>query len=189
MDARPRDWTILLSWAIGTMSKLLPEDILKDLPNAICNPHLDFGDEEVECLPCFNGLTGDLLFKSPLPGSRRVSRQRLRRVLAQGLRIRWGKTLSGLSSPASAANPVRLTFEDGETYDAHYVLGTDGASSRLRELLLGREAARAQLSGFLFATGIVDYRDADKVEVVVKAHPVAAIMMGMEAVSGCGGRF
>lgn len=171
-----------------TMASLLPENVLKNLPSAICNPYLNFNDD-VECLPCYNGVTGELLFKSPLPGSRRVSRQRLRGVLAEGLDIRWGRTLQEILFPVDgdSESPVQLTFDGGHTDVADYVLGTDGSSSKVRELLLGTEAARVQLSGFIFATGITDYHDAEKVEAVVKAHPVAAISMGMETVSGCGG--
>lgn len=61
------------------LAKLLPADSLSRLPEAICNPYLDF-TPEVESLPAYNGLTGDLLFRSPTPGARRVSRQRLRRL-------------------------------------------------------------------------------------------------------------
>ncbi|KAH8691982.1 putative monooxygenase [Talaromyces proteolyticus] len=193
IDTRLRDWTILLHWAMPTFEKLLPEEVIKALPGAICNPHLTFNDE-VECLPCYNGITGDILFKSPLPGSRRVSRQRLRRVLAQGLDIKWGKTLSNISFPFDdvdqsgnpARSPVQLTFADGQSELADYALGTDGASSKVRQLLLCDKDAEPQLSGFMFATGITEYRDASKVEAVVKAHPVAAITLGMEAVAGCG---
>jgi hypothetical protein len=190
INAHSRDWTILLHWAMPTMAKLLQEDVLKNLPRAICNPYLNF-NTDVEYLPCYNGITGEILFKSPLPGSRRISRQKLRGVLAEGLDIRWGRTLNQISFPSGgdSESPVQLTFDGGQMDVADYVLGTDGASSKVRELLLGAEAARVQLSGFLFATGIMEYRDADKVEAVVKAHPVAAITMGMEAVAGCGGIF
>lgn len=174
--------------------KLLPEEIINDLPKAICNPYLDF-NSEVECLPCYNGITGDLLFKSPLPGSRRVSRKRLREVLSQGLDIKWGKKLDKISISSDDSQPgdiltdlkVQLAFVDGHTEQVDYVLGADGASSKVRQLLLGEKAAQPQRSGFMFATGITDYHDAKKVQAVVNAHPVAAITLGMDTVAGCGG--
>lgn len=172
------------------MAKLLKDDVLEKLPRAICNPHLSF-DAEVECLPCYNGITGEILFKSPLPGSRRISRQKLREVLTEGLDIKWGRTLGQISFPSDGDvdGPVQLIFDDGHVDEADYVLGTDGGSSKVRELLVGNEAARAQSSGFLIATGIAEYRDADRVAAVVKTHPVAAIAMAMEAVAACGGVF
>lgn len=174
--------------------KLLPEEVIKDLPKALCNSYLDFSPE-VECLPCYNGTTGELLFKSPLPGARRVSRKRLREVLAQGLDIKWGEKLDKITFPSDNTDhdgdsenlKVQLAFVDGHTEQVDYVLGTDGASSRVRQLLLGEKAAQTQLSGFMFATGITDYHDATKVQALVNAHPVAAITLGMDTVAGCGG--
>ena len=163
------------------------------MPKAICNPYLDF-NADVECLPCYNGNTGELLFKSPLPGSRRVSRQRLRTVLSRGIDVKWSKKVIQIKFPSDDNNksteyesPVQLIFDDGDTDAADFVLAADGASSTIRELLLGPEAARVQLAGFMFATGVTNYHDADKVVAVVKAHPVAAITLGMESVAGCGG--
>lgn len=184
LDTRLRDWTIVLHWAMPNMVKLLPEAVVEKLSQAICNPHLEF-DKEVESLPCYNGVTGDLLFKSPLPGSRRVSRQRLRRVLSEGLDIKWSKSLKSLSYPSDAF--VQLSFDDGSVVDADYVFGADGASSKVRELLLGPGPSQVQGSGFMFATCIVNYNDATKVDAVVKAHPVAAITLGSNAGAGCGG--
>ena len=149
---RPRDWTILIHWAMP-------------------------------------------LFKNRVPGARRVSRQKLRALLAKDLDeagvIRWGKRLAGFAQGegSGSAGPVQLRFEDGAAYDADYVLGADGSSSKLRELLFnGDEAARVQLSGFMFATAIVHYGDAGKVEAVLKTHPVAAITMATNSVGGCGGK-
>lgn len=167
-----------------TLTKLLPDHVLNNLPSAVCNPHLEF-TEDVESLPCFNGLTGDLLFKSSTPGARRISRQKLRAVFAEGLGIEWGKKLSQLSSTDQM---IQLRFEDGQTCDVDYVLGADGASSTIRELLLGPEASQPALSGFMFATGIVEYGDAAKTNLITKAHPVAALMMGTGVVGACGGR-
>jgi flavin-dependent dehydrogenase len=192
MADRPRDWTILIHWAMPLFKKLLPEHLVEKLPEALCNPGLNF-DEDAELLPVYNGETGALLFKSKVPGARRVSRQRLRALLAQDLddgggSIRWGKQLAGFSEHGGSG-PVRLRFEDGSTYDADFVLGTDGSSSRVRELLFnGDEAARVQLSGFMFASAIMQYGDAAKVEAVVKVHPVAAITMATDSGGGCGGR-
>jgi 2-polyprenyl-6-methoxyphenol hydroxylase-like FAD-dependent oxidoreductase len=134
------------------------------------------------------------MFKSPLPGSRRISRQRLRKVLNQGIDVKWSKKVVQIEFPSDDTgniteyeSPVQLIFDDGDTAAADFVLAADGASSKIRELLLGPEAACVELAGFMFATGVTNYRDADKVAAVVKAHPVAAITLGTESVAGCGG--
>jgi 2-polyprenyl-6-methoxyphenol hydroxylase-like FAD-dependent oxidoreductase len=82
---------------------------------------------------------------------------------------------------------VRVEFEDGETFDADHVLGADGSSSKVRELLLGIEKAQTRQSGFLFATGITKFGDADKTNAFVQAHPVATLMMGASSVGAVGG--
>lgn len=190
---RPRDWTILIHWAMPLFQKLLPEHLVEKLPEALCNPNQVF-DEETETLPVYNGETGQLLFQSKVPGARRVSRQRLRALLAKDLDeagvIRWGKQLAELSvDEESACGPVQLQFQDGTSYEAQYVLGADGSWSKVRELLFnGDEAARVQFSGYMFATAVVRYGDAAKVNAVLKTHPVAAITMSTDMVGGCGGK-
>jgi hypothetical protein len=185
VDERPRDWTILIHWAMPILSKLLPDSVLTKLPDAICNPNLEF-NQDIESLPCFNGVTGEILFRNPTPGARRVTRQLFRKILTEGLNIQWGKKLSQLGSTSDS---VQLTFEDGDTTSVDYVLGTDGASSKVRELIVGSEAAQPKLSGFMFATGIVNYGDSEKHRKIIDAHPVAAIMMGTSSVGGIGGRY
>ncbi|KAK5659939.1 hypothetical protein OQA88_13404 [Cercophora sp. LCS_1] len=183
IDARPRDWTIVLHWAMPTFSKLLPESVIANLDTAICNPRLDF-TPEVECLPCLNGVTGDLMFKSPMPGSRRVSRQRLRKVLSEGLDVQWDKKLVDLSS---TPDHVTLSFADGSTVQADFVLGTDGPSSAVRSLLFHDDPKASIVpSGYYLATAIMQHGDAAKVEPVHNSHPVATIVMGTSSVGGIG---
>jgi len=183
-DVRTRDWTILIHWGMPVVEKLLPAEVFAHFPDAVCNPYLDF-DEKVESLPCLNGVTGEPLFTNPTPGARRITRQKLRKVLLQGIDVRWGKSLSEL---ASEGGRVRLTFADGDTYEADYVLGTDGTSSRVRQIVVGEEAAKPLCSGFMFATGICQYRDVAKVKHVVDPHPVATIVLGTTSVGGFGGK-
>ncbi len=189
MDARTRDWTVLLHWALPIMTGLLPDALADRLPEALCNRFLDFNDE-VESVPVYDGTTGQLLFQSATPGARRITRQRLRKLLAEGVDVRWGRALERLEFPsgasAGAGAPVRLIFAGGDSFDADYVLGADGTSSKLRGLLVGADAARPSLSGFMFAASYFCYGDAEKVKAVVARHPVAAIMMGTSSVAAVG---
>ncbi|KAM3558256.1 hypothetical protein ARSEF4850_004685 [Beauveria asiatica] len=182
IDARPREWTMLVHWAMPIFQRLVPENILQNLDDALCNPHLEF-DAQVETLPCYNGVTGKLLFCSPTPGARRVSRRRLRALLARDVDIRWGMSLKRISR---LENGIKADFENGTSIDADYLLGADGTSSRVREMLVGAEAAQPQGSGFLFATGINRFEEAEKTGVIVNKHPVAALMMGTGSVGGIG---
>lgn len=211
LEAHRRDWTMLIHWAMPMLEELLAAEVLAELPRALCNPYLCFDGEDrskVESLPCYNGTTGRLLFRSATPGARRVSRQALRRLLARRVQVQWRKRLVALSrrgedehlggaqgtanrggGQAAGEGRVRLEFDDGERFEADYVLGTDGSSSTVRELLLGGQRARLSKSGLLFATGITKFGDAAKTEAIVNAHPVAALMMGTSSVGAVGGRF
>lgn len=194
-DARARDWTVVLHWALPLLERLVPADVLARLtPEAVCNPHLAFGEEGVECLPVFNGRTGDVLFRSAMPGARRVSRRRLRRLLLArdgGVSVEWDRKLSAITILEEGG--VRLTFEDGATAEADYVLGADGARSKVREILFDgagqKDTAHVTESGYMFSTVNVRFRDAAKVAAVVDTHPVAAIMMGADSVGAMGGTF
>jgi 2-polyprenyl-6-methoxyphenol hydroxylase-like FAD-dependent oxidoreductase len=185
---RRRDWSILLHWGMPMFTKLLPESTIERLPEAICNPHLTF-DEDVESVRAVNGKTGEQIFRNPTPGARPITRQRLRTVLLRDLEeadvIRWGQRLVNIE--AGESGPVKLAFEDGSTHEADYVLGADGASSKVRELLFkGDESAKVQYSGFMFASVVAKYGDAEKVETFEKSHPVTTILFGEDSVGGFG---
>ncbi|KAK0624030.1 hypothetical protein B0T14DRAFT_192503 [Immersiella caudata] len=188
LDMRRRDWPLMLHWALPTFNSLVSESVLENFPKALCNRYLDFSDPESSTMLCANGMTGETLFKSAVPGMRRVSRKRLRGVLAAELddgTIQWDKTLEKIDVDGDDG-PATLTFSDGTTFSADFVLGTDGASSKVRELLFrGADVARVQPSGFMCATAIVKHNDAAKVQPVLGSHPTATIIMGTESVGGC----
>jgi flavin-dependent dehydrogenase len=185
VDSRSRDWTILIHWALPLLEKLLPDDLVAKLPSAVCNPNLDF-NEDVECLPVYNGATDELLFKSPTPGARRVSRQRMRKLLLEGLDIRWGCKVKSIEA-LDNNNAVSLVFEEREAVQVGFVVGADGASSKVREVLLGEEKARATGCGLMFATGMATYGESEKVMKIIEKHPVSSVSMGAEAVGSVGG--
>ncbi|KAK2015002.1 oxygenase-like protein [Colletotrichum eremochloae] len=181
IDERPRDWTILLHWAMTTLREILPEHILKNFSKGYANPHLEF-DEWAESVPFYDGLTGNLMFKNPVPGARRISRLRLRQVLVDGLDIQWGKDLKVI---LPSQHSIELTFKDGKAITADYVLGADGPFSKVRELLMG-EKAKPIPSGFSIANCICKYGDTDKVNTVIGVHPVFAVSMSSLNMAGCG---
>ncbi|KAF9880354.1 FAD-binding domain containing protein [Colletotrichum karsti] len=183
IDARPRDWTILIHWGMSTLTEMLPERVLKSFPQAFCNPYLEFNEWD-ESIPGYNGNSGEILFRNPTPGARRVSRRRFRKVLVEGLDVQWGKVLSALNQIDD--DTIQLEFADESKFDANYVFGTDGVSSKVRELLLGIEAAKPVPSGFMIANCNVNYGDEDKVKTILKAHSVCALMLGSGVMAGCG---
>ncbi|KAI8294813.1 hypothetical protein K4K57_012667 [Colletotrichum sp. SAR 10_99] len=133
IDARPRDWTILIHWGMSTLTEMLPDHIVNSFPKAYCNPHLQFDDWDESVLG-YNALTGEVLFRNSTPGARRVSRRRFREILAEGLDIQWGKGLKALDIIDD--DSVRLSFNDDSNFDANYVLGTDVRGQGLQHAII-----------------------------------------------------
>jgi flavin-dependent dehydrogenase len=163
---------------------LVPDAIKAQIPSSYTNPFMKFEGGEEESIPAYNGVTGDVLFRMNHPGGRRVSRQELRRVLLGGVDVQWGKAVEDLGYEEEG---VRITFADGTTALADFVVGADGASSMVRRLLVGEEEGKPDLSGMTWATAIVKYGDEAKVDTMLKLHPVAAIIFCPDSVGGCGG--
>ncbi|KAG6070910.1 hypothetical protein E4U16_006508 [Claviceps sp. LM84 group G4] len=162
--------------------RLVPANILEAFQDVVCNTCVHH-TEILKDIPVYNGLTGGLLFRKPASEVRLVSRQGLRRILVQELDVRWDKTVDGFES---VPDGVRLSFKNGGVFDADYILGADGWLSRIRQLLMGSKIPRLCPSGYLLAMGITKYSDASKTEAILKAGPVASIMMGMKVVGTVG---
>lgn len=186
LTSRPRDWPLLLHWALPTLKSLLAPAAAARFDDAVCNRHIEY-TPAVESMPIINGVTGDVLFRPPAaPGARRVSRGRLRRVMVEELGgdgVQWGKRLVGLE--VAGEGPVTMRFADGTTATADYVLGADGAASKVRELLFyGAEVARVKPSGLMVASSLTRPGDAAKVREALRYHPMACVAMGTTA--NCG---
>lgn len=100
-----------------------------------------------------------------------------------GGEVQWGKGLVGLE--VDGEGPVTMSFADGTTATADYVLGADGAASKVRELLFrGHEVARVKPSGLMVASALTRPGDAAKVKEALRYHPMACVAMGTTA--NCG---
>ncbi|KAM7202632.1 hypothetical protein V8F20_004421 [Naviculisporaceae sp. PSN 640] len=203
--SRPRDWTLVIHWAMPTFLGLLlplPTNGVGSneiLTKAICNPYLNFQDDVTESLVAYNGISGDHLFSSLMKGSRRVSRQRLRGLLLEALSshnsgigggdiVQWGKKLVGIETQGEAGL-LTLVFADGSVITGvDYVLGADGPASKVRELLFKGQEEDAKLtgSGFMMSSCYPSYHDAEMFERLVQKHPVASVTMSLDTVMGFG---
>ncbi|KAK3353976.1 putative monooxygenase [Lasiosphaeria hispida] len=168
---KPREWTMIIHWALPTLRKMLPDEILNDLPSAYADPTYPY-DQEKETIPFFNGLTGDLQFEVSAP-FRRMSRTRLRKACTKGLDIRYGNGVADLQVGDDGS--VTIVLEDGETATADLVIGADGAQSKIRRWLVGEEASKATASEFAVANGIVKYGSAERAEALRSKHPVCSV--------------
>lgn len=169
------------------MERLLPVAVLARFPEAVTTPLLKF-TPEVETFRCYDARDGSTVFNNPTPGGRRITRQRLRKVLTAGLEgdIRWGKRVVSVVDGGTSGG-VKLNFDDGTHYEADFVLGADGSSSAVRQMLFNDpEKAASQSSGVVITTGISQYNDATKVQAIVDKHPIASFQMGSNSVAAFG---
>jgi 2-polyprenyl-6-methoxyphenol hydroxylase-like FAD-dependent oxidoreductase len=102
---------------------------------------------------------------------KRVSRRKLRSLCIDGLSIEWGKTLTNISYGEGCEGLIAY-FSDGSTYEGDILVGADGPSSKVRELLLGAEKARSKPLGVVQNTTLVKYNDAKKALHVRSGNPL-----------------
>ncbi|KAL5378006.1 hypothetical protein DPSP01_009450 [Paraphaeosphaeria sporulosa] len=128
-------WGLTLTWSLPTLRDLLPASLWHRLPEAyVDRAAVERG--EASTFPFFDLSTGELKGKTPpAPASRRirVNREKFRNLLATGIAIEWGKTLS---SYESAKDGVTVFFKDGSECSGSLLVGCDGTHSEVRSQLL-----------------------------------------------------
>lgn len=101
-------------------------------------PWVPTKDEDV--LEFLNGQTGESIGKFPINKFFRIRRSRLRACLVQGLDIQFSKTATDIHYSTHSCPPgtprVTISFSDGTSQSGRIVIGTDGAKSTVRRLLL-----------------------------------------------------
>ena len=117
----------------------------------------------------FNGETGELIQKMPIPNTYRLNRSRFKALTSKGVYVevssmrpkqpfpfaplnmetymnrvaQYGKRLSTISR-SSDTETVTAIFEDGSEATGNLLIGADGSRSKVREYLLGPEKAGLQ---------------------------------------------
>jgi hypothetical protein len=159
-----------LHWSMPLVQKLLPSDLYSRMPEATADPFHN-GDPN-EAIPIFNSATGDLLKSIPVSGIKRVTRRKMRALCSQGIDVLWGKTLVGTQVEGDG---VAAYFADGSHYRGSTLIGADGPTSKVRELLIGEEPSRNTTLGIVFNTLVVKYGDAEKARHVRSADKLTCL--------------
>ncbi|KAI0884422.1 FAD/NAD(P)-binding domain-containing protein [Annulohypoxylon maeteangense] len=133
-----RDWGIACHWAAPLLASLAGAAKWSRVASTLVDPNLPI--KEIEHFPLYNGKTGELIVRPPIPNLHRILRSRMRALIAEGLDIRFAKNLVGLEYAADGGS-VTVCFEDGTRETGRLVVGADGSQSRVRRLLLGAEKA------------------------------------------------
>ncbi|CAK4033729.1 FAD binding domain-containing isoform 1 [Lecanosticta acicola] len=132
---RERDWGMSLHWGTEAINTVLPPELQARIKEAATDPFWDPPDGGCLTLPQFAGHTGELLNVTPMPrGSLRVRRKGLRKLFSEGIEINYGKRLESIVKSDAG---VTAAFEDNSQATGSLLIGCDGNSSRVRELLVG----------------------------------------------------
>ncbi|KAL9107742.1 MAG: hypothetical protein Q9227_007364 [Pyrenula ochraceoflavens] len=123
----------------------LPDELLHRLPETWCDPQLKLTGGWEDYVPHYNGKTGELLFRVPAANPVRVSRRKLKTLMAEGVNVKCGlfqysKSLSTITLLPNGTG-VRATFSDHSTATGSILVGCEGVRSPTRGFLLGTEGA------------------------------------------------
>jgi hypothetical protein len=137
-QTRPREWGMTLHWGSSHIESCLPADLVARFNEAYADPTQS--PDAVTGLPIYNGKTGDLIMEMGADKPCRVSRKKMRNLFAEGLDVQYGKDF--VSARVNDSGKVEVTFEDGQKVTGDIMVGCDGAKSRVRATICGKEAAK-----------------------------------------------
>jgi 2-polyprenyl-6-methoxyphenol hydroxylase-like FAD-dependent oxidoreductase len=131
MAYRGAGWGLTLHWSLPALQSLLPPDLFARLPESyVDQAAVERGD--VSRFPFFDLRTGELKASTPkAPASERmrVTRGRLRRLLATDIDVRWGKAFRDVQV---VDDSVIVSFDDGSSTEGSLLIACDGTHSRVR---------------------------------------------------------
>ncbi|KAH8896705.1 FAD binding domain-containing protein [Thozetella sp. PMI_491] len=133
LTTRGVGWGLTLHWSLPALRALIPDDLASRLPET----YVDSGAVkrgELSTFPFYDLTTGELVASTKAAEAQRVrvTREKLRSLLATDIDIQWGKALASLETEGDG---VRVTFKDGSEYLGSLVAGCDGSYSATRRSL------------------------------------------------------
>lgn len=155
-----------IHWSRPLLEHLLPEELLARLKEAAVDPSFDSSAEGGYSVPFYNGKTGEHIINIPMKNAIRVSRRKMRSLCSEGLDIKYGEKLVGVSYDDHG---VTAAFASGTTAIGSIVIGTDGPQSTVRKILLGEKAVSVPLDVVLYNINVC-YGDAERALAVRKLH-------------------
>ncbi|KAK4609214.1 FAD-dependent monooxygenase phnB [Fulvia fulva] len=171
---RAREWGMSIQWALPLLSDLLPEHIHERLQSASVDPHYTFPDTG-NIMPVYNAQTGERLKDIPRVKMLRVSRQKFRALLTEGIAIQYNKSFRSLRTLEDGP-AVTAQFSDGSSAVGTLVVGADGANSIVRDAVFAGGEGQAQHIPYGAWNLHVCYHDAETALAIRKAlSPISAI--------------
>ncbi|KAK2808403.1 hypothetical protein FQN50_004788 [Emmonsiellopsis sp. PD_5] len=164
LGARPRDWNFGVYWAQSPLSECLPPELNAQLESVQVDSHTPSADDSMSI---FNGQTAEVVNVIPTPYTLRLQRLKFIKLISTGIDIRYGKRLANIHTEGEKAT---ATFEDGSTETGNLVIGAEGAHSKVREFLFGKEKAALKPSP-LVASFTIARLDKQAALDIRKLHP------------------
>ncbi|KAL8946602.1 MAG: hypothetical protein Q9222_007022 [Ikaeria aurantiellina] len=131
--ARGRGWGLTIHWSLDTFISLLPDHIVDKLPQVYVDPEASKRGENGNFL-FFDLRSGETRWKVPPNKRIRVSRERLRALLLEGLDVQWSHTLDSIST-TSDPSAITAHFTNSASATGTLLVGADGLRSRTRSVL------------------------------------------------------
>jgi len=127
-----------LHWGSSHIESCLPPNLVARFNEAYADPTQS--PDATTGLPIYNGKTGELVMEMAAEKPCRVSRKKMRNLFSEGLDVQYGKEM--VSADLTDDGRVKVEFTDGSSATGDILVGCDGAKSRVRESIVGAEAAK-----------------------------------------------
>ncbi|MCJ1265933.1 hypothetical protein MMC22_005815 [Lobaria immixta] len=136
---RQHDWNMGMHWAVPILQSIIPQDLFARIQSTLTDPNTPV--PSTDTLRFFHGQTGEIINEVPHPSIHRLRRNKLRALLMEGLDVREGRQLIDVEYSEDGAR-VTAKFADGAADTGCLLVGSDGARSCVRTLLVGAENAK-----------------------------------------------
>ncbi len=107
------------------------------------------------------------------PGIRRVNLQKWRKVMGEGVDVKFGKNLNNVTTDEDGR--VTAHFADGTSETGSVLIGTDGGGSTVRRILLGSPAADPEVLPYEFLNFPVKYTAEQALYMDKEMHPIVDV--------------
>ncbi|KAF4634436.1 hypothetical protein G7Y89_g3680 [Cudoniella acicularis] len=130
IDARSHGWGITIHWALDALRECLPPKLFSQLKSIQVDPEV--GRNDTGQFLFLNLANAEPVFRIPPSKRLRIHREKFRKLLLDGIDVKWNKSITGFSTNADGAV---VEFQGGSIARGKLLIGADGANSKLRRML------------------------------------------------------
>ncbi|KAK1142464.1 hypothetical protein N8T08_007826 [Aspergillus melleus] len=157
-----------LHWGADSLKSLIPDELWAQIQSVQVDPSEPTA--EYDCLNFLNAQSGETMATIPVQYFYRLRRDKLRHLLSQGIDVRYGRNMQAIEYAEDGRHATTLC-DDGQSITTRLVVGTDGARSTTRQLLLGSSAGRIRYLPYC-ATFVQASYNAEQARFLRAFHPL-----------------